>query len=327
MSSTKGWMWKGKAARDEATRDAQERKAAYVKGDLFAFYLKKGQTGQFICLDNPSDVFLRRHTVKTARDKTIGLTCTKQMDKFNKECAPCDELDGNVNTPQYIGTVISLIPYKTKSGQTIKASRKKLVVKGSNMKYFEQALPKHKDNLRFCKFEAMRGDAENSYNIGTNFQFLKRMKEADVLALKPKGSTLTDEEWLTSMDYGTVYAPKTPAEQRRLLGIRGGVGSQEDEDEAPGEEEGEDESPEGEDEDEGEGEEEGEEDEGEEESEEGEEEDEGEEEGEEDEEEGEEEPPPPKKETPKPKKKETPTAKGKKAPKTGSQGKSAKELI
>ena len=188
--------------------------------------LKKDTEGKFTIIDNPNFYF-SEHNLKIGDRWGNYYTCLR-----GKDTCPLDEL-GN---PSYVMvcTIIDHRKWVDNKGVTHQNERKLLVTKGAAMKELRRQMDKRGGDVRLCMFEAARGDKPTECATGEHFTFVKKITEELLLKVKPKNLDKAEaKNWLTPFDYRVLFAPKTAAELRKLVGQAPPVGGDEDDAELP----------------------------------------------------------------------------------------------
>ena len=182
----------------------------------FPFHLALNETGQLTFLDSPKFYF-SQHSVKMG-NSYIPLTCIKEMDN-------CPLCQSGLN-PAYVATatVIDHREYVSKkTGERFKNQKRVIVLKGRAKARILQLMSQNGNDVAGCLMTVTRGPEPQSCGTGEVFDILKKVP-MDVLkrmAPKPKeGQTAEQaaEEFITPLDYATMFAPKTAEELRALLG-------------------------------------------------------------------------------------------------------------
>lgn len=224
MASKKAWFQKGEAGRKQAeSEDAAAEARRKARSGPQRFYLKNDTSAKSTFLDNP-DFFLHEHNLKINGKFYNYFTCLKDIDT----CPICDDGD----QPSYI-VVATIIDHRkfTKEGKEYVNEKKLIVFKGRARQRIMKQIERRDGDLKFCAYELSRGSTGTECSTGEDFEFLKRLTREQVISLAPKGTTA--EDWLKPLNYEEIFAPKTAAELRKILGGEVPVGAGEEGDGFP----------------------------------------------------------------------------------------------
>lgn len=214
------WYKTGKEGMEEsARRDAQMKaKAAQRENQRFKQY--KDSTTKIIYLDTPS-FFLAEHKITLAGDYDNFFTCLNDFD----ECPLC--LDGDNSRYTVASTIIDTSSYTSAKGNVYKNQKKLLVAIGECRKNTLKEIAKRGGNLEYCVYELSRGSLQGEPNTGSSFNFLKKADRVSIAKWLAKQWQEEGKEFakkyieifLAPFDYAKIFAPKSAAELRKLVGM------------------------------------------------------------------------------------------------------------
>jgi AT hook motif len=222
MAKKKNWCFHGDdgiARHDKNKQEAEARKAA--RGPM-AWWLPKETTGKLTFLDTPR-FFVYLHNVKIGESYNNRFTCIREID----DCPICAE--GHYSAYCCVGTVVSHKAWVDREGRKHRNQRQLIIFKGRQTidKLLKQ-IERREGDLKYCTYEFARGSSPTEVSIGSDWEFLKRLSPKGLLSLRPADADEKGTDWLKPFDYETIFAPKTPAELRKILGLEDPVGSEED---------------------------------------------------------------------------------------------------
>lgn len=183
----------------------------------FRFFVKKGNSTNIILLDDL--LFpVYEHRFKKDGHYNNFETCTKELEG---ECPLCES--DNKPYLAMVTTIIDLTPYERKDGTKVEASKKLMVVKKGNAeKYLRRQ--KNMGTLVGKKFNVYRSSDPKGEATGTDLEY---EKDVDIEILKQFAPDGVDpNEWLQPYDYKELFAPKSVAELRNIIGLSDPIGSE-----------------------------------------------------------------------------------------------------
>lgn len=157
------------AEKKQRQDDEYERR----KNTPFSFRLKPGDQAEVIVLDNEPPFFVSMHKVKDHQGRWQDEVCIADT---GQRCPLCESLGKEGSYTMYL-TVLDRRPYTTRTGQTIKASRKLFPVKGRNLAKFERQYKRLNGQWRGLKINCHR-DGDKEAAIGEDLEFMGKVKEA-----------------------------------------------------------------------------------------------------------------------------------------------------
>lgn len=210
---------------EEGKRQAEEeaRRAAENANKPRRFWMRPGAETEVIFLDSEGFYFYE-HDHKVAGKFGNFETCIVDM---GQACAFCD--GGYRRSYVCAFTVIDLTQFTTKTGQLVTASKKLYVVKGTAIKKLIRKRDAQNGDLRFAKLHIFR-DGPKDNSSGSDFDFVERLTEEQVKALRPTSGNFVvpENEWTQPYNYYDVFAPKSEIELRRILGQAPPAGAEDD---------------------------------------------------------------------------------------------------
>lgn len=189
------------------------------------FFLPQGESATVVVLDAVPHFFYE-HRWKGPEGKWNRMEVCLKED--NVPCPACAKL-GKPGTWVMALTMIDTRPYTPKSGpnagKTIKRSRKLLLGKGNVLDKWDRWFQTNGRNFRGAVFKIHRSKAQKSANSGDDFDFVKRLTEAEIATYGKELTQLTD--------YEKAFKPLAPDELSYVLGNKGSkaVGAEELEEE------------------------------------------------------------------------------------------------
>jgi|WetSurMetagenome_2_1015567.scaffolds.fasta_scaffold103231_2 hypothetical protein len=219
------WYSTGKAGWKRAKEEDAAAKARREQRGPRRFWLDYDKSAKIVFLDTP-DFFVHEHNLKIGGKYFNYATCLREIDT----CPPCDEGDN----PSYIvaGTIINLTPWTDKEGKEHKNEKQLFVAKGRARQRLMKQIERRGGELTGCVYEMSRGNSTTECSTGEDFEYIKTVKKlSDLLKAAPvdkKGQP--DPTFIEPFNYAEIFAPKTSAELRAMLGLSAPVGSEEDED-------------------------------------------------------------------------------------------------
>jgi hypothetical protein len=110
------------------------------------------------------------------------------------------------------------------------------VALGEARKNILKQTAKRDGDLSYCVYELSRGSAQTDPNTGRDFEFIKKASRKSIAkwltaqwTKDGKEFTKADlEKFLTPFDYAKIFAPKSAAELRKLVGMATPLGGAED---------------------------------------------------------------------------------------------------
>lgn len=224
------WYSKGKIGVEKSKQvDAEAKARREAKSGSFRFYLKHGTEAKIFFLDNP-EFFFSEHNLKIGGSFYNYVTCLADFDT----CPPCES--GEAPSYSVAGTIIDFSKFEDRKGNKHLVSKKLFVARGKARQHILKQIDRRDGNLTNCLYIASRGDGQTECGTGEDFEFLKKVSLKNVKALVSKlwdqeGKEYIEkdlDEFLIPFDYPKEFAPKKPAELRKLLGGSVPVGSEED---------------------------------------------------------------------------------------------------
>lgn len=216
----KSWYQKGSAGKKRSKELDREAKARRDAMGPRRFWLDYDSSAKVTFLDTPS-FFLLEHNIKLGNKFYNYFTCIQDMDT----CPLCEAGEN----PSYIlvGTIINHKKWVDKKEITHQHEKQLFVAKGKAREHLLKQIERREDDLAFCIYDLSRGSSATECATGEDFDYLKRISKAKlamVPGVLPEGK---DESYLEPFDYEKIFAPKSAAELRKLVGGDDPVGSEE----------------------------------------------------------------------------------------------------
>jgi hypothetical protein len=220
--ATKGKSWFQIGEEGEKRAVLEDKKAkARRDSSPWSFRLKNGENGFIIWLDTPK-FYCSIHTVKDGRAYKTE-TCLGDFDT----CPICEQ--GNNAAYVMVGTVIDRRSFDKKDGSGVVKDQKRLfIAKAKARSVLQRRVKAQGGDIKFCLFQAFRGNSPTECATGEDFEFKKRVSEAAIRKLCPAGEDV--EKWIKPFDYKEIFAPKTSKELRQQYGGETPVGAESESD-------------------------------------------------------------------------------------------------
>jgi Zn-finger protein len=212
------WYQKGKTGEKRAKQFDEESKARRARGDgAWRFRLDNDSAAKIVFLDNPT-FFLGEHSLQTGPKRWEPYTCVRDFDT----CPLCE----SGSNPSYVvvATVVSLKKWTDKNGKVHSSQKCLFVGKGMARQNLLRQVERREGDLTLCAFELARGSVANEPATGSDYDFLRRLTEAQAKKLIPEGS---DADFLKPFDYAEILKPLSVDKLRALVGAASPVGSEE----------------------------------------------------------------------------------------------------
>jgi hypothetical protein len=198
----------------------------------FRFRVGEGETKEAVILDDRPDFFRYEHNMKGPDGKWNVFTgCVKEFDN----CPVCDAAGRESYYGMYL-TVLDFTEFKTRSGDTVKFSRKLLVVKPAQHKKFIRFYEKE-GTLRGAVFEFTR-DGDKDSAIGNDIEFVEFMEEDDLATYVREWTDQEKkkhvEDCSEPFDYEGLFEPADTEKLRAQFGGKPAPGSRAEEHDALG---------------------------------------------------------------------------------------------
>jgi hypothetical protein len=221
------WYSTGKAGWKKAKEEDAAAKARREQRGPRRFWLDYDKSAKIVFLDTP-DFFVHEHNLKIGGKYFNYATCLREVDT----CPPCDEGDN----PSYIvaGSIINLTPWTDKEGKVHKNEKQLFVAKGRARQRLMKQIERRGGDLTGCVYEMSRGSSTTECSTGEDFEYIKTVEVKKMLKAAPvdkKGQV--DKTFIEPFNYAEIFAPKTSAELREMLGLSAPVGSEEEAGEEP----------------------------------------------------------------------------------------------
>jgi hypothetical protein len=213
----------------EAARKQEKQERRQDSNAFYRFHLKNGEDAEVTFVDTPK-AYNWEHSAKIGK-YFRNFTCIVEWDA----CAGCET--GSNRSLTLAATIINHSTYVNKKGKKVKNRKQLIVFKGKARKHIEKIIARRGGDITHCRFLFSRGDSETECGTGEYFEYLKKVKEAKLLAMKPSDSRMTDEEWLSPINYHEALKPLTAKEMRQMLGQEEPDDLNDEEDEEDDEEE------------------------------------------------------------------------------------------
>lgn len=223
------WYKTGNDGVEEGAKKDAQAKARADQRENRRFWQQKDASAKIIFIDTPA-FFFSEHNLEISGHFGNFFTCLNDFD----ECPLC--LDGD--NPRYVvaGTIIDTSSYEGKDGNVYKNQKKLFVALGEARKNTLKQAAKRDGDLSYCIYELSRGSATTDPNTGRDFEFIKKTSRASIgkwLAAQwtkeGKEFKKSDiEKFLTPFDYAKIFAPKSAAELRKLVGMATPIGGAEE---------------------------------------------------------------------------------------------------
>jgi len=127
------------------------------------------------------------------------------------------------------GTVISHKKFTDKDGNEHNSQKQLFVAKGKARQHLLRQIDRREGDLRGCVYEMSRGTTQTESSVGEDFEFIKRLSQAELLKIAPGKTKEEKMDWLKPYDYAELLKPKSADELRKIVGIGPPVGSDEEE--------------------------------------------------------------------------------------------------
>lgn len=192
---------------EEAT-GAAEREYETNRRKPFRFWLKGGDSGEIIFLDEAGFAFWE-HEIKIAGKWTV-VTCLRGVDP--KGCPMCKHFG---NGHRYIVSLRSIIdnrPFEMKNGEARDWSRKLLATKDRTNKIIERRR-KTRGTLVGSKYIVTRTDGKTA-RCGDDFEFIE---EVDLSQFQYEDQQSKEMKQCEAYDYAVIFAPMDYATVKEMI--------------------------------------------------------------------------------------------------------------
>lgn len=200
--------------------EKQRQSEASTTGNVrnWRFKLNKSSTGYVVFFDD-LDTFLLEHQFQANGSYYNYETCIRDIEG---ECPLCES--GNNPSLVSVATIFDLTEYKKKDG-TIAPPRKKIIVlkKGGTERFLRKQ--EKLGGLKHAKFEIYRSSDQKGEATGTDVEYEKVIDPEALREFCPENEKF--EDWIKPFDYSEIFAPKSPAQIRAIIGMSEPVGSSE----------------------------------------------------------------------------------------------------
>jgi len=204
---------------DEKQKQADKAKnSSSIKN--WRFRLDKGQIGYIVFLSD-LEFFIKEHQYTSKTSYYNYETC---IEGIYGECPLCDN-DCNCS-PVAIATIIDFTERKKKDGTPVGPQKKPIVLKAGGAERFLKR-QKKLEGLKGNKFEVSRSMDQKGEATGTDVEWEKNVDLEKLKEFAPEG--WDKDEWVQPLDLAEIFAPKTPEELRKAMGVPDPIGSAESE--------------------------------------------------------------------------------------------------
>lgn len=214
------WYKTGEAGEKFVEEQEEKRRAMGGANNVRNWRFKLGydSTGNIVCLDDLT-FFFNEHQFQANGSYYNYETCIQDIEG---ECPLCDSQ--SKFAPVGVMSIIDLTEYKKKDG-TLSTPKKKIIVlkQGGRERFLRKQ--KKLGGLALKKFEIYRSKDKKGEATGTDVEYEKDVDPEVLKKLAPEG--VDPNEWIKPYDYEELFAPKSAAELRQIMGLSEPVGASE----------------------------------------------------------------------------------------------------